>query len=87
MASSEEGRDIVFFSVDGEDFAARSGIDADWTSVSMRVEGDGPHVLSWTFAKDGAASAGDDCARLADVIWFPDTPSPLSPEIEPSIAP
>ena len=70
--SSEAGRDIVFFSVDGADAASRSGLDDDWTSVSLRIEGDGPHSLSWTYAKDASGSAGDDAARLADVVWLPD---------------
>lgn len=70
--SSEAGRDVVFFSVDGEDVSSRSGLDEDWTSVSVRVEGDGPHVLRWTYAKNASGSAGDDRARLADVIWIAD---------------
>ena len=72
MASSEEGRDIAFFSVDDQDLASRSGLDDDWTTVSLRVEGDGPHVLSWTYAKDDSGSDGDDCARLADIVWIAD---------------
>ncbi len=70
--SSEEGRDIVFFSLDGADVSSRSGLDEDWASLSLRIEGDGPHVLSWTYAKDASGSAGDDRARLADVVWLPD---------------
>ena len=70
--SSEAGRDIAFFSVDGKDVSSRSGLDADWTTVSLRIEGDGPHALSWTYAKDASGSAGDDCARLADVAWIAD---------------
>ena len=70
--SCEESRDIVFFSVDGKDAASRSGLDDDWASVSFRIEGDGPHALSWTYAKDASGSAGDDRARLADVVWIAD---------------
>ena len=70
--SSEEGRDIAFFSVDGKDVSSRSGLDDDWATVSLRIEGEGPHALSWTYAKDASGSAGDDRARLADVVWFAD---------------
>ena len=50
----------------------RSGLDDDWAAVSLRIEGDGPHALSWAYAKDASGSAGDDRARLADVVWLPD---------------
>ena len=72
-ASSEAYRGIAYdkavFSVDGVDVASIGG-EVDWTNVSYAVEGNGPHVLRWTYYKDASDYGGQDCAWLDEVQYL-----------------
>ena len=71
-ASSEAYRDEVFdfatFSVDGVETALIGG-EVDWTNITHLVVGNGPHVVRWTYKKDGDGSEGEDCVWLDNVQY------------------
>ena len=73
-ASSERYRqyaiDYAKFTVDGQE-RLRIGGDQDWTNAVVAVEGDGRHMLRWTYIKDDEVSGGADCAWLDEVTWTP----------------
>ena len=62
-------RDYLSFSIDGVQQDAICG-EVDWTNCTFYVEGDGEHVLCWTYQKDASGSEGEDCGwvRLATVV-------------------
>ncbi len=66
--SSESGKDILTFYVDGVAKAAWSG-ESDWAVVSYAVPA-GVHTFKWEYKKDGAGSAGSDAAWI-DSITLP----------------
>ena len=43
--------------------------EVDWTKVAFLVEGAGPHMLSWVYAKDMSRSEGADCGWVDEVCW------------------
>jgi uncharacterized repeat protein (TIGR02543 family) len=69
--SSEKVFDVYGFLIDGVQQQSISG-EKDWALVSLRVEGAGPHVLKWQYAKDKSFSAGEDCGWLDQVVWLAD---------------
>jgi uncharacterized repeat protein (TIGR02543 family) len=69
--SCETNFDFYSVSLDGAQQQAISG-EKDWAQVSLRVEGAGPHVLKWQYAKDKSFSAGEDCGWLDQVAWLAD---------------
>lgn len=68
---SSEPNDVFSVSVDNVQAFAESGL-GDWTVTEIRVEGEGDHSISWTYAKDATLSAGADCAFLDQVLWVSD---------------
>ena len=62
-------RDYLSFSKDGVQQDAICG-EVDWTAREFIVEGDGEHVLRWTYQKDASDSEGEDCGwiRLVSVV-------------------
>ena len=72
--------DYLGFSVDGVEVSTLGGGMIDWTNETYTVEGNGTHILRWTYQKDSADSANEDCAWLDDVVWNPSNTDPI-PEI------
>lgn len=72
--SSEQGRDLLRFQIDGVTQDEISG-EIDWTLVSYILPS-GPHVLTWTYLKDASNSAGDDRAWIDEVSLGPLAPLP-----------
>lgn len=70
LVNSEEGFDFLTFSVDGSPVASISG--EAYGTVTNFVAGDGPHVLRWSYSKDGAYAAGTDSGVIGTVTWIPD---------------
>ena len=64
-----EAYDGLVFSVDGIDVTDIIGGEIGWTNLIFKVEGDGPHTLSWRYEKDKRDSAGEDCAWVDGVTW------------------
>ncbi|MBD3296061.1 MAG: hypothetical protein GF392_01680, partial [Candidatus Omnitrophica bacterium] len=64
-ASTEEDKDIFSFSINGSEFTSISGETA-WSMVSTTLAA-GTYTLNWTYAKDGANSAGLDAAWLDEL--------------------
>ena len=87
-ASSEAFRqipiDYVSFKIDDVEQAWIGG-EVDWTNVAFDVVGEGPHVLSWTYQKDGEGDEGEDCAWIDEVVWIPNVVSTV-PEVSPEEA-
>jgi hypothetical protein len=71
--------DYASFCIDGVEKGWIAG-EIDWTNAIVKVEGDGTHILSWTYQKDDweGTSDGDDCAWLDEVTW---TPTEAIPQI------
>jgi hypothetical protein len=59
--------DYLMFSVDGVQREYICGI-TDWTNVTFSLNGEGVQTLQWTYHKDNADSAGEDCAWVANVV-------------------
>jgi hypothetical protein len=57
--------------VDGEIVASLSG-ESGWVRESLRIAGDGNHLVRWEYAKDKSDSDGEDRAWLDEVNWVPD---------------
>ena len=72
--------DYLSFTIDGIETATLGGGDIDWTNETCSVADNGMHTLRWTYLKDAADAANEDCAWLDDVAWTPDNNDPL-PEI------
>ena len=63
--------DYLMFSVDGTRRDYICG-ETGWTNMTFALNGEGVQTLRWTYFKDSADSAGDDCAWVANVvITFP----------------
>ena len=62
--------DYLSFSVDGTERGLING-ETGWTNVTLMVEGEGEHVLAWSYIKDSEGSEGEDCAWLDEVVWTP----------------
>ena len=62
--------DHACFYVDGEERARIDGM-TDWSEVTARIAGAGRHVLSWVYAKDESATAGDDCVWIDSMAFSP----------------
>ncbi len=60
--------DYLSFSVDGTERGLING-ETGWTNVTLTVEGEGEHVLAWSYIKDSEGSEGEDCAWLDEVVW------------------
>jgi len=60
--------DYLMFSVDdGPRLDYICGI-TDWTNVTFSLKGEGVQTLRWTYHKDPADAAGEDCAWVANVV-------------------
>ena len=62
--------DYLSFSVDGTEHGFVNG-ETDWTNVTFTVDGEGEHVIAWSYIKDSEGSDGEDCAWLDAVSWTP----------------
>ena len=65
--SSEQGYDMLSFSVDGVQQAQISG-ETEWSQMGCYLE-EGEHILSWTYAKDYSESRNADCGWVDDIVW------------------
>ncbi len=65
--ASEEGCDLLVFSVDGATVHEWSGL-TDWIQVKHPVSA-GSHIFEWSYAKDDSAFSGEDTAWLDDVVF------------------
>jgi hypothetical protein len=72
--SSEAGFDHLSFYVDGVVHDSISGA-AAWAPKTFPLSPSGPHVLRWSYEKDGGSKAGDDKAWVDQVTF---TPSPAA---------
>ena len=63
--------DHVEFAVDGTVLVQHDGINS-WTNESVRIVGEGEHVVTWTYKKDEVESDGDDAAYVAGYGWVSD---------------
>ena len=74
-ASCEEDAEYEWdhaeFAVDGVVKARINGI-TDWTEVSVKIEGDGEHAITWTYLKDDVELDGEDCIWVAAYVWASD---------------
>ena len=73
--SSEAGYDRLLFYIDNLLAGEWSG-QQDWDKASFDVTA-GTHVFRWTYLKDGATSAGSDCAWIDNIIFPQVNTSPL----------
>ncbi len=67
-ASSEKNYDKLSFYIDGVFQKSISG-NTEWAQASFPVLGEGEHLLSWVYAKDGSDSNYSDCAWVDDIVW------------------
>ena len=74
--SSESGRDLLRFFVDGQETLRISGSEGR-TSTGCNLM-PGKHVLSWVYSKDGSVDHGDDCAWIWNVKLPTFKPDPRS---------
>ena len=73
--SSEAGYDRLLFYIDDRLAAEYSG-QQDWTKVNFDVLA-GQHSFRWTYLKDGATSAGSDCAWIDNIVFPQVNTAPL----------
>ncbi len=75
----EVAKDVVY---DGLAFCVDGAVQcligrADWTNMTFSVVGDGRHVLTWMYVKDGDGNGGgEDCAYVDTFAWTADDPLP-----------
>jgi hypothetical protein len=74
--SSETNHDFLTFSIGGVAQASISG-EQDWQQATFNVPA-GPQMLIWTYAKDGAGSAGLDAGWVDQLTLIPQPPSLLT---------
>ncbi len=55
--------DYLAFSIDGVRQEAICG-EVGWTDQTYVIEGEGEHVLKWTYAKDESGAEGEDCGWI-----------------------
>lgn len=65
--SSEAGYDRLLFYIDNLLVGEWSG-QQDWDKASFDVTA-GTHAFRWTYLKDGATSAGSDCAWIDNIVF------------------
>ncbi len=70
LVSLEDGFDFFNFKIDGNLVDSWTGVEAAFTSEWYRVEGDGPHTLSWEVTKDETVADGLDAGFLDNVIFW-----------------
>ena len=63
--------DHVELSVDDTVVQKLDGITA-WTNETVRIEGDGEHIVEWRYVKDYVESVGEDAAWVAGYGWVSD---------------
>ena len=66
--SSESNADYLTVAVDGNVEDVISG-EQDWAQVELTLSSGGPHEVTWTYEKDGSATAGQD-AGWVDLVHF-----------------
>jgi hypothetical protein len=69
--SSEGGYDLLTCTLDGIPQKTISGNKTGWVQEQVAI-GTGPHVVRWTYRKDGSGSAGNDCGWLDALGWSPE---------------
>ena len=82
--SCEEDYDWMELTVDGEVRDYISGT-RDWTQAAVEIVGDGWHVVRWEFVKDEMDDpelAGENVARLDNVVWSSDDVAPMLTETQ-----
>jgi hypothetical protein len=73
--SSEEGFDLLSFTIDGTmPLAAISG-EVDWEQETVSIAA-GVHQLSWVYSKDPSVSVGQDAGWVDQVTFLPLPPVP-----------
>ena len=82
--SCEEDYDWMELTVDGEvrDYISGS---SDWTQSAVEIVGDGWHVVRWRYIKDELDEpelAGENVARLDNVVWSSDDVAPMFTETQ-----
>ena len=84
--SCEEDYDWIELTVDGEVREYLTG-DRDWTTTAIAIEGSEWHTVRWEYVKDemdDASFAGENAARLDNVIWrSDDVPPPAATQTTP----
>ena len=79
--SCEEDYDWMELTVDGEVRDYVSG-DIGWTQSVVEIADDGWHVVRWEYIKDELDDpdlAGENVAKLDNVVWLPDDIDPIPP--------
>lgn len=82
--SCEEDYDWMELTVDGEVRDYISG-NCDWTQSAVEIVGDGWHVIRWEYIKDEMDDpelAGENVARLDNVVWSSDDVAPMLTETQ-----
>ena len=67
--STETGYDFLVFYVDGERLGRWAG-ETGWTYISFMIP-EGTHHLTWSYEKDGAATGGQDCVWVDNIVLPP----------------
>ena len=80
--SSQSGKDILRFTVDGAVEGLVSG-DVDWLAVSVSVQA-GEHTLAWTYEKDASVSSLQDCGWIDSLVVGEEEPEPPTVSLEDS---
>jgi hypothetical protein len=82
--SSESGKDFLRFNWNGQ-VSSISG-EQDWQLVERVVNHGDPafHLASWTYAKDGAGTAGSDAAWVDGIEFIPGNAAPQISSAAPS---
>ena len=52
------------------------GTSVNWAQVTLQVPA-GSQTITWSYRKDGSMDSGSDCAWLDDVVWRPDSATPV----------
>ncbi len=72
--SSETGYDTLTVFVDDEEYAEISGTDVAWTPQEIPFYEEGPHIVTWSYSKDGSVDGGEDCGWISNVVWTAGAP-------------
>ncbi len=68
--SSELNHDFLALSVDGVETERISGTRDGWVYFETNLMTVANHTVRWTYRKDGAKTAGDDCGWVDSVTWM-----------------
>lgn len=82
MVSSQAGKDVLGFSVDGTLVDQISGA-VGWLTVTVSID-EGEHALAWTYAKDSSISSSDDSGWVDSLRVVSGVPEPPQVSLEDS---